>query len=111
MFRDDAVCDLVQIDLARVRAIRAALTAPESVQALADTFSALGDEVRVGTVKFGSRAKRGGFEQGWEVKEIRVPSGAPSPHWVFIPALALIALIYFLQRRRVNFARLARGGA
>jgi DNA-binding transcriptional ArsR family regulator len=47
MFRDDAVCDLVQIDLARVRAIRAALTAPESVQALADTFSALGDPTRV----------------------------------------------------------------
>ena len=47
MFRDDDVCDLVQIDLARVRAIRAALTAPDSVQALADTFSALGDPTRV----------------------------------------------------------------
>ena len=29
------------------------------------TLSVLGDEVRIGTVKFGSRAKRGGFEQGW----------------------------------------------
>jgi DNA-binding transcriptional ArsR family regulator len=47
MFRDDDVCDLVQIDLARVRAIRAALTVPDSVQALADTFSALGDPTRV----------------------------------------------------------------
>ena len=47
MFKDDDVCDLVQIDLARVRAIRAALTAPDSVQALADTFSALGDPTRV----------------------------------------------------------------
>ncbi len=47
MFRDDDVCDLVQIDLARVRAIRAALTAAPSVQALADTFSALGDPTRV----------------------------------------------------------------
>lgn len=47
MFRDDDVCDLVQIDLARVRAIRAALTAPDSVQALAYTFSALGDPTRV----------------------------------------------------------------
>jgi DNA-binding transcriptional ArsR family regulator len=47
MFRDDDVCDLVQIDLARVRAIRSALTAPDSVQALADTFSALGDPTRV----------------------------------------------------------------
>lgn len=47
MFISDDVCDLVQIDLARVRTIRAALTAPESVQALADTFSALGDPTRV----------------------------------------------------------------
>ena len=39
--------DLVQIDLARVRALRAALTAPETVQTLADTFSVLGDPTRV----------------------------------------------------------------
>ena len=47
MFIPDDVCDLVQIDLARVRALRAALTAPETVQTLADTFSALGDPTRV----------------------------------------------------------------
>ncbi len=47
MFRDDDVCDLIQIDLVRVSAIRSALTAPGSVQALADTFSALGDPTRV----------------------------------------------------------------
>jgi DNA-binding transcriptional ArsR family regulator len=47
MNMNDDVCDLVQIDLARVRTIRAALTAPDSVQALAETFSALGDPTRV----------------------------------------------------------------
>ena len=46
MFIPDDVCDLVQIDLARVRALRAALTAPETVQTLADTFSVLGDPTR-----------------------------------------------------------------
>lgn len=46
MFTDD-VCDLIQIDLARVRAIRSALVAPPAVQGLADTFSALGDPTRV----------------------------------------------------------------
>jgi DNA-binding transcriptional ArsR family regulator len=46
MFKDE-VCDLVQIDLARVRKIRADLAAPEGVQGLADTFSALGDPTRV----------------------------------------------------------------
>ncbi|MCW5593295.1 MAG: TRAP transporter permease [Burkholderiales bacterium] len=64
------------------------------------TFSMLGDETRIATVKFGSRAKRGGFEQGWQVKEVKVRSDAPSEHWVFIPAFALIAFVWVLQRRR-----------
>jgi len=41
------VCDLVQIDLARVRKIRAELVKPDAVQGLAETFSALGDPTRV----------------------------------------------------------------
>jgi len=47
MFTSDDVCDLVQIDLARVRKIRAALVAPDAVTGLADTFRALGDPTRV----------------------------------------------------------------
>jgi ArsR family transcriptional regulator, lead/cadmium/zinc/bismuth-responsive transcriptional repressor len=47
MFKDNDVCDLVQIDLTRVRKIRAALVAPDAVQGLADTFSALSDPTRV----------------------------------------------------------------
>src|SRR4029079_5164302 len=47
MFKDADVCDLVQIDLTRVRKIRAALVAPDAVQGLADTFNALGDPTRV----------------------------------------------------------------
>ncbi len=43
----DEICDLVQIDLARVRKIRSALVTQERVQGLADTFSALGDPTRV----------------------------------------------------------------
>lgn len=46
MFKDE-VCDLVEIDLARVRKIRSQLVTPENVQGLADTFSALGDPTRV----------------------------------------------------------------
>lgn len=46
MFKDD-VCDLVQIDLARVRKLRSELVTPDAVAGLADTFSALGDPTRV----------------------------------------------------------------
>ena len=46
MFKDD-VCDLVQIDLARVRRLRSELVTPDAVQGLAETFNAIGDPTRV----------------------------------------------------------------
>lgn len=66
------------------------------------TLSILGDEVRIGTVKFGSRAKRAGIEQGWVVESLLVDSGAPSPHWMFIPGFLIIGLVFWLQRRRAG---------
>jgi TRAP transporter 4TM/12TM fusion protein len=66
------------------------------------TLSVVGDEVRTTTVKFGSRAKKSGFEQGWKVAAIKVPTERASEHWVYIPALALLAFLYFLQRRRMR---------
>ena len=62
-------------------------------------ITALGPEVTVSAVKFGSRAKKSGFEQGFKVAAVKVPS-RPSEHWVYIPALALAALVWFLQRAR-----------
>ncbi|HYB94264.1 MAG TPA: metalloregulator ArsR/SmtB family transcription factor, partial [Vicinamibacterales bacterium] len=47
MFKHDEVCDLVKIDLTRVRKLRSDLVAPDAVQGLAETFSALGDPTRV----------------------------------------------------------------
>jgi hypothetical protein len=61
----------------------------------------------VSAVKFGSRAKKSGFEQGFKVAAVKVPSDRPSEHWVYIPALALIAFIWFLQRARARRPALA----
>src|SRR5512134_446350 len=65
-------------------------------------ISAAGDDVRVTSVKFGSRAKKSGFEQGFKVGAIKVPNDRPSEHWVYLPGLALVAFVYFLQRARVR---------
>jgi len=65
------------------------------------TLLGLGDEVRIAIVKFGSRAKKSGFEQGWKVSAIKVPTDRPSEHWVYIPGLALAVLVWFLQRARM----------
>ena len=66
------------------------------------TISAFGEDVRVSAVRFGSRARKSGFQQGFEVDAVKVPTDRPSEHWVYLPALALIALVYFLQRARVR---------
>ena len=66
------------------------------------SVSALGAEVQVSAVRFGSRAKKSGFEQGFKVAAVKVPTDRPSEHWVYLPALALILLVWFLQRARVQ---------
>src|ERR671913_679434 len=47
MFKSDEACDVIQIDLTRVRRLRAALVPGDTVTALADIFSGLGDPTRV----------------------------------------------------------------
>ena len=64
----------------------------------------LGAQMQVGNVKFGSRARRGGFEPGWDVDAVLVPTDAPSPHWFYLPALALIAVVWWSQGRRIAAA-------
>jgi hypothetical protein len=66
------------------------------------TFSVLGDQVQVTNVRFGSRAKKSGFEAGWKVAALRVPTDRASEFWVYVPGLALVALVYFLQRSRAR---------
>ena len=44
---------------------------------------------RSAQVKFGSRAQKCGFEQGWDVAALKVPTDRPTPHWFYLPALLL----------------------
>jgi hypothetical protein len=59
-------------------------------------------EVRIASVRFGSRAKKSGFEQGWKILGVKVPAQRPSQHWLYIPALLMILVVAFAQRRRVR---------
>jgi TRAP transporter 4TM/12TM fusion protein len=68
------------------------------------TMTALGQDVRVAAVKFGSRAKKSGFDQGFQVAAVKVPTDRPSEHWVYLPGLALVAFVWFLQRARTRRA-------
>ena len=67
------------------------------------TIMALGDMVQIANVRFGSTARRAGWEQGWDVEEVLVPNPArPSEFWVYIPALAIVAFIWAMQGRRMR---------
>ena len=65
------------------------------------TIVQLGSEIEIAAVKFGSRARKLGVEQGYKVQELRLPNPErPSPHWVLLPAAALPLLVWWLQGRR-----------
>jgi TRAP transporter 4TM/12TM fusion protein len=60
----------------------------------------LGQEVRIGAVRFGSAAKRVGLEPGYKLVAIDVPADRPNPAWFYLPALLLLGAVYWAQRRR-----------
>ncbi len=73
-------------------------TGREKIRAGGVTLVALGTDMEVADVKFGSRARKLGIEQGYKVVGIRLPNpDRPSDYWVFIPAGLLAALIWFIQ--------------
>jgi hypothetical protein len=71
------------------------------------TFAALGESLKVSGVKFGSRARKAGIDQGYDIARVEVPSDRPSPYWFYLPALLLVALVWWSQGRRMQAAPLA----
>jgi len=67
----------------------------------------LGGQVQIAQLKFGSRAQKSGFEQGWDIQPVKVPTDRPTAHWFYLPALRLTGLVWFSQGRRLR-APLAR---
>jgi len=66
------------------------------------TLVTLGGQMQIGQVKFGTRAAKSGFEQGWEVQTLKVPTDRPTPHWFYVPAFLLIGLVWWAQGRRMK---------
>jgi hypothetical protein len=92
-------------DVTKTVAVRLGPAGEDGRKRLAEaglTLSSLGDATQISGVKFGSRARKSGFEQGWDVARIEVPSGRATPHWFYLPALALIALVWWTQGRRMR---------
>ncbi|HVL59416.1 MAG TPA: TRAP transporter permease [Burkholderiaceae bacterium] len=81
----------------------------ERLRAIGLTLTALGQQVQVANVQFGSYARRLGIEQGFEVTEVLTPAERPSMYWVYLPAFLMAAFVWWTQGRRLPQPR--RGGA
>jgi TRAP transporter 4TM/12TM fusion protein len=80
-------------------------TPQERLRTTGLTVTGLGDQMTISNVAFGSYAKRVGLEPGFKIVSVIQPApGRPSTMWVYIPALAVAGLIWWLQRRRVKAA-------
>lgn len=92
-------------EITKTVALRLGAAGAEGRKRLADAglqLVPLGDQVQIGALKFGSRAHKGGFEQGWDVAMLKVKADRPSKHWFYLPGLLLIALVWWLQGRRMR---------
>ncbi|HEX2542048.1 MAG TPA: TRAP transporter permease [Caldimonas sp.] len=71
------------------------------------TLAQLGADIEVAAVKFGSRARKLGVEQGYRIVELKLPNPArPSQRWVFAVAALVAASVWWLQGRRLRRARM-----
>ena len=92
-------------DIVKTVALQLGDKGPEGRKRLVDAglqLVVLGGNTQVGQAKFGSRAAKSGFESGWDVTAIKVPTDRPSAHWFYLPAFALMLLVWLSQGQRMR---------
>ena len=77
-------------------------TGEEKLENAGLVFRTDGDKMIVDDVAFGSPAADAGLDWDQEILRVLKPESQPSKYLMFIPALALLALIVFLQRGRAE---------
>ena len=77
-------------------------TGEDRLRGLGLTTMEEGENLRVGMVMFGSPADRALIRFGYEITSVYVENERPPKQLMFIPALLLLGLIWFFQRRRVQ---------
>jgi len=75
------------------------------LQAQGLSVMALGDRVQVLNVDFASPAERAGIENGFDITAVRVPHDRLAKEIMYLPAFLLLALVWWLQRRRTGSER------
>jgi TRAP transporter 4TM/12TM fusion protein len=67
------------------------------------TVMTLGEQSQIAAVRFGSQARRAGWEQGWNIAEVQVPNPSrPSEFWVYIPAGLILLFVWMAQGAKLR---------
>jgi len=67
------------------------------------TVMTMGGQAQIAAVRFGSQARRAGWEQGWDIAEVKIPNPSrPSEFWSYIPAFLILAFIWLRQGRKLR---------
>ena len=80
--------------------LAAGASGKERLEAAGLELAELDGAIVVDNVAFSSVAEKAGFEFDQKILKVRVPAKQPAKEWLWIPALAVLALIAFAQRRR-----------
>jgi hypothetical protein len=64
-----------------------------------------GDKLLIDDVTFDSAAQKAGLDWDQEVLRVLRPVPTPTKYWMFLPALLVLALVVWLQRRRLPALR------
>lgn len=68
-------------------------------------------KMMVDNIVFGSAAEKQKIDLDWEIAGVLKKADVPNKQWMFIPAIALLALVVVLQRRRRDDEEAALAGA
>jgi len=76
-------------------------TGEERLEAMGLSVSAADGKMIVEDVAYDSAAQAAGLDWDQEVLRVLQPNAQPSKYWMFIPALLILWLVIWLQRRRI----------
>jgi hypothetical protein len=82
-------------------------TGDEKIKGLGLTLRKEGDKVLIDDVGYDSKAKKAGLDWDQEILFVEQPRDQPNKYWMFIPALLVLGLVIFAQRRRATAAKTA----
>ena len=66
-------------------------------------FTHLNQRGHNASMVFDSAAEKAGIDFDWEILSLQIPVDQPPKQWMYLPALLLLGMVLFMQRKRRAF--------